>query len=164
LWACTGRGPGSGVPFTAENVAAILISLLAADSLSKVDEDVADLCAATPALTPSAAYQKNWIKSGKPTFRSDIGRLLAGQRPIWNSGHNHKLDSIFEIRVTRPWRGQVVNSAGVAFDYFPSDIIPEGVIGLSISITAALEYKMLSKLITFTKGALSQIEAGEDDS
>ena len=159
----TGRGPGSGVPFTAENVAAILISLLAADSLSKVDKCVADLCTATPVvLVPSAVYRKNWVKGGKPTFRSDVGRVLAGQRPIWNSDHNFKLDSFFEIRVARPWRGQLVNSAGMAFDYFPGDI-DEVMIGLSISITAAIEREMLSKLITFTTGALSQIEAAEDD-
>ena len=160
----TGRGPGSGVPFTAENVAAILISLLAADSLSKVDKCVADLCGAPPVvLVPAAAYRHNWVKGGKPTFRSDVGRLLAGQRPIWNSDHNFKLDSFFEIRVTRPWRGQLVNSAGVPFDYFPSGDVDEAMVGLSISITAAIERGMLSELITFTKGALSQIEAGEND-
>jgi hypothetical protein len=142
-----------------------LISLLAADSLSKVDKCVADLCGATPVvLVPSAIYRKNWVKGGKPTFRSDVGRLLAGQKPIWNSGHNFKLDSFVEIRVTRPWRGQLSNTAGQAFDYFPNGDIDEVMVSLSISITAAIEYQMLSKLIDFTKGALSQIEAGEDDS
>jgi hypothetical protein len=160
-----GRGPGSGVPFTAENVAAILISLLAAGSLSKVDKCVVDLCRAPPAvITLSAIHKKNWVKSGKPTFRSDVGRVLAGQKPIWNSDHNFKLDSFFEVRVTRPWRGQLVNSAGVPFDYFPSGDVDEAMVSLSISITAAIEREMLSELITFTKGALSQIEAGEDDS
>ena len=160
-----GRGPGSGVPFTAENVAAILISLLAADSLSKVDKCVADLCRVTPTVTTlSAVHRKNWVKGGKPTFRSDVGRLLAGQKPIWNPGHNFKLDSFVEIRVTRPWRGQLATTARQTFDYFPNGDIDEVMVGLSISITAAIEYQMLSKLIDFTKGALSQIEAGEDDS
>src|SRR5215831_16940231 len=39
----TGAGPGSGVPFTAENFAAILISLLASDSLSDVDQSMVAL-------------------------------------------------------------------------------------------------------------------------
>ena len=41
--------------------------------------------------------------------------------------------------------------------------VDEAMVGLSISITAAIERGMLSELITFTKGALSQIEAGEND-
>src|SRR5262245_15977542 len=74
LEATTGRGPGSGVPFTADNVAAILISLLAAESLSKVDKCVADLCSAPPVnLTTTKEFKKIWTKSGKPTFRSDVG-------------------------------------------------------------------------------------------
>src|SRR5438874_6677306 len=81
----TGRGPGSGVPFTADNFAAILISLLAAESLSKVDDCVADLCRARPGTSKVSANW--WIESGKPTFRSDVGRLLAGQMPIWTFDH-----------------------------------------------------------------------------
>ena len=156
----TGRGPGSGVPFTAENFAAILISLLAAESLSKVDSCVADLCRAPPVT--SRAYKKLWIASGKPTFRSDVGRLLVGQMPIWNCDQIFEFNSFKEIRVTRPWRGQLVNSAGEAFDYFPNDI-DETLVSRSISVTAAIEREMFSKLITFTNGALSQIETEEDD-
>src|SRR6478735_4032377 len=43
-----GRGPGSGVPLSAENAAAVIISLLAAGSLSEVDERVVALCRALP--------------------------------------------------------------------------------------------------------------------
>ncbi|WP_027525573.1 hypothetical protein [Bradyrhizobium sp. Ec3.3] len=157
----TGRGPGSGVPFTAENFAAVLISLLAAESLSKVDECVADLCRAMP--VPSKQYKSWWIESGKPTFRSDVGLLLAGQMPIWTFDHIFIGDSFYEIRVTRPWRGQLVSSAGEILDYYPT-AIDETMVSRSISVTAAIEREMFSKLITFTKGALSQIEAEEDDS
>src|SRR5262245_2622056 len=80
-----GRGPGSGVPFTVDNFAAILISLLAAESLSKVDECVADLCRAPPKT--SNTYHHWWVKSGSPTFRSDVGRILAGRMPIWVADH-----------------------------------------------------------------------------
>jgi hypothetical protein len=110
-----GRGPGSGVPFTAENFAAIVISLLAAESLSKVDSYVADLCEAPPvgALTVG---RKKWVNRGKPTFASDVGRVLAGQRPVWIWDPKFEPGYISGIRVTRPWRGQIVNIAGRRFD------------------------------------------------
>src|SRR6516225_4770388 len=44
-----GRGPGSGVAFTAENLAALVISILATDSLSEIDQRVVNLCNAPPA-------------------------------------------------------------------------------------------------------------------
>ena len=46
-----GRGPGSGVAFTAENLAALVISILATDSLSEIDQRVVDLCNAQPEPT-----------------------------------------------------------------------------------------------------------------
>jgi hypothetical protein len=156
-----GRGPGSGVPFTPENFAAIVISLLAAESLSKVDSYVADLCEAPPvgALTVG---RKNWVKLGKPTFASDVGRLLAGQRPVWNWHPKFEPGYLAGIRVTRPWRGQIVNLAGMPFDYYTDDS-DKYMVAKSISRTAEIEQEMLSRLITFTKGALSQTDATEED-
>ncbi len=89
--------------------------------------------------------------------------MLAGQKPVWNWDHIFELDSFTEIRVTRPWRAQLVNSAGETFEYYPNDI-DETLVGRSISVTAAIEREMFSKLIIFTNGALSQIEAEEDNS
>jgi hypothetical protein len=156
-----GRGPGSGVPFSAENFAAIVISLLAAESLSKVDSFVADLCEARPAGA-LAVGRKNWINRGKPTFASDVGRVLAGQRPVWNWPPKFKPVPITGIRVTRPWRGQIVGPLGGPFDYYHDDC-DRYLVAKSISRTAEIEQEMLSKLITFTKGALSQAEPNGDN-
>src|SRR4051812_38430022 len=43
-----GRGPGSGVPLSAESVAALVIALMAADSLQGTDARVVVLCEAVP--------------------------------------------------------------------------------------------------------------------
>jgi hypothetical protein len=157
-----GRGPGSGVPFTAENFSAILISLLAAESLSKVDTNVADLCEARPVGVFTTAAIKKWASRGKPTFASDVGRVLAGQIPLWNWPQKFDPGSLSGIRVTQPWRGQIVSSSGQLFDYYPS-ACDQYLASKSISRTAEIESEMLSKLITFTKGALSQIEGNKDN-
>src|SRR6516162_7209468 len=64
-----GRGPGSGVAFTAENLAALVISILATDSLSEIDQRVVDLCNAQPepTLERQSRAHETWVKRGKPT-------------------------------------------------------------------------------------------------
>ena len=62
----TGAGPGSGVPFTAENFAAILISLLASDSLSDVDQSMVALFKAKPKETVSWMVRLERRLSDKP--------------------------------------------------------------------------------------------------
>ena len=62
----TGAGPGSGVPFTAENFAAILISLLASDSLSDVDQSMVALFKAKPEYTVSWMVRLERRLSDKP--------------------------------------------------------------------------------------------------
>ena len=80
LKAAKGRGPGNGVPLTAENVAAVIISVLAARSLSEVDQYVVDLCEAQSEGTlPKSPTRDLWAKLGKPTFASDVGRVLTGK-------------------------------------------------------------------------------------
>jgi hypothetical protein len=155
-----GRGPGSGVPFTAENFAAILISLLAAESLSKVDEYVVDLCNAQPEGTlPLNEYRRLWESLGKPTFMSDFGRVLAGQQTVWKPFKG----LVEAVRVTRPWRGQIVLGAPRRpLCYFPDDS-DKFMVAKSISVTTEIEEEMLSKLIVFTKGALSQAAAEDDE-
>jgi hypothetical protein len=162
LKAAKGRGPGSGVPLTAENVGAVVISLLAAQSLSKIDQYVVDLCNAQPEGTlPLGRPRDHWVKLGKPTFVSDVGRVLAGQNPLWRVSRARHISG---IRVTRPWRGQIVDSSsGVGpMAYYPDDS-DKYMVSKSISITAEIESEMLSHLVTFTKGALSQVKTGEDD-
>ena len=63
----SGRGPGSGVRLTPNSVAMLLISLLATDSLSEVEErakSVAKLKTASCGLTH------------QPTFRSALAAIL----------------------------------------------------------------------------------------
>lgn len=164
LKAAEGRGPGSGVPLTAENVAAIVISLLTAQSLSKIDQYVIDMCNAQPEGTlPLGRARNHWIKLGKPTFLSDLGRVLTGQNPVWRHSES-RARHICGIRVTRPWRGQIIDSPSGAnpIAYYPDDS-DKFMISKFISITAEIEEEMLSNLITFTKGALSQVDAGEEN-
>ena len=44
-----GRGPGSGSPVSADNVAALLIALMTADTLQETDKRVKEMCFAAPA-------------------------------------------------------------------------------------------------------------------
>jgi hypothetical protein len=168
-----GRGPGSGVPFTAENFAAVLISLLAADSLSKVGSHVADLCTAPPlgAMRRTGwrpphwddATRSAWTKLGKPTFVGDVGLVLSGEWPPWLT--KPQQPSFFSgLRVTRSsWRGQIV--AGHLHQ--PISYLPVGsdkyIVGTNyrISITAEIEEDMLTQLIKFTKATLSQARKEE---
>jgi hypothetical protein len=164
LKAAEGRGPGSGVPLTAHNIAAVVISLLTAQSLSKMDQYVVDMCNAQPEGTlPLGRARNHWIKLGKPTFVSDVGRVLSGENPIWRHSES-RARHICGIRVTRPWRGQIVDSPSGAnpIAYFPDDA-DKFMISKFISITAEIEEEMLANLINYTKGALSQVDAGEDD-
>src|SRR5262249_34293535 len=62
-----GRGPGSGVPLSAEAFAAILISVLATDNLSEVDERVARLLS----TATDDMDAQTWRRLGKPTFLSE---------------------------------------------------------------------------------------------
>jgi hypothetical protein len=65
--AVPGRGPGSGVPLTANNIAAMIISVLAADAPSEIDQTVAALCNATAK------------RGGDPR---QIAKLLGGDRGV----------------------------------------------------------------------------------
>lgn len=96
-----GRGPGSGAPLTATNVAGLLISLLAARELRDVDVEVVAICRAK--MLPDRKST-----SSKPTFQEAVAEAL--------------VDDFLEIetiRVTRPWRAQIVHLLGDTIDdYF----------------------------------------------
>jgi hypothetical protein len=174
----TGAGPGSGVPFTAENFAAILISLLASDSLSDVDQSMVALFKAKPENTFSwgrieerssdeglfplhpTPFWAELTPRGKPTFLRDVALVLSGYmaEAPWES-----IGTITGVRVSRIWRGQIVGEAGhehsedvssFSASYHSSKNRP----GRAISITAEIEGEMLDRLISFTKDALSQPE------
>jgi hypothetical protein len=99
-----GRGPGSGVAFTAENLAALVISILATDSLSEIDQRVVDLCNAQPelALDRQSRTHQTWVKKGKPTFLTEVARVLSRQPMLWRPS------TPGIIRVTRMWRAQIL--------------------------------------------------------
>jgi hypothetical protein len=164
LAAAPGRGPGSGVSFTAENFAAVLISVLAAETLSQVDQYIVDLCNAQPEGTlPFGSGRTIWNKLGKPTFLTDVARVLSGQNTRWRHSESRQRQ-YFGIRVSRVWRGQIVDSPSGArpIVYYPDDSDKYMPIR-SISITAEIEHEMLSGLATFTQGALSQVDDGDDE-
>jgi hypothetical protein len=171
----TGAGPGSGVPFTAENFAAILISLLASDSLSDVDQSMVALFKAKQENDWSwGRFEKrsdgptsSWSEltpRGKPTLLRDVALVLSGytanvpweeheEAPelSWTIGH------ITGVRVSRVWRGQIVVEVGDSSfiaSYHSSKNRPDR----AISITAEIEGDMLDRLISFTKDALSRPE------
>ena len=174
----TGAGPGSGVPFTAENFAAILISLLASDSLSDVDQSMVALFKAKPEKTfswgrfekrshggrPPTDFWSELTPRGKPTFLRDVALVLSGYtakvpweeheeayEPVWYIGDTTG------VRVSRVWRGQIVVKVGDS-SFFASYHSSKNRPARAISITAEIEGDMLNRLISFTKHALSQPE------
>ncbi|MET4721668.1 hypothetical protein ABIF63_005774 [Bradyrhizobium japonicum] len=143
-----GRGPGSGVPFTPQNFAVVLISLLGARSLSEVDQYVVDLCNAPPAGTlPKGTSRTHWLELGKPTFASDFGRILSGKNTVWR--HSESRPRNFGgVRVTRPWRAQIIDSPSGAnpITYYPDDS-DKFMFEKSINITAEIGGHLLSNLV-----------------
>jgi hypothetical protein len=158
-----GRGPGSGVPFTAQNFAVILISVLTAKSLSEVDEYVVEMCNAQPEHTlPRGAPREIWKKLGRPTFASDLGRVLSGQNTIWRWHDHQRSRSFTGVRVTRPWRAQIIDSPTGAnpINYFMHD--SDQYMVQKLSFTAEVGNLLLPRLIDLTKAFLPK-EMEEDE-
>jgi hypothetical protein len=104
-----GRGPGSGVPLTAETVATFLIGLLATDSLIDLAEHTAELCSAKPLLVHTS---KRTAKRGN-TFHSDLANALVGTGEF--TGRDKSEDEASALRcvgvqVTRHWRGVLLQN------------------------------------------------------
>jgi len=165
LEAVPGRGPGSGVSLTAEGVAAVIISVLAAENLSEVDKRVVDLCGAIPgvALTKGGTARKEWERLGKPTFLSEVGLVLSGKNTVWRPYESPRRYTT--IRVTRPSIGQISSSPTGAdpIIYHPNSRDSLMSSQRPIRITASVEYDTLERLIDFTTGALSVAEQAEDE-
>jgi hypothetical protein len=150
-----GRGPGSGVPFSAENAAAVIISVLASDSLSEVDERVVALCRAQTGDVASIGKRDAQWKAvvGEPTFHSEVANVLSGQDI--QSGPARLHPNYRGIRVTRCWRGQIMRGrqrGASPVDFFV-DSDDRHVSRRRISVTAEIEEEMLDKLILYTQSA-----------
>jgi hypothetical protein len=157
--AAEGRGPGSGAPLTAENFAAVLISLLATTNLSEVDKRVTALFAAK-LRKPAPQHVKHHVGTAMrrpmPTFLSEVALMLGG-KPSELIGSKKNLRG---IRVSRFWRGQLAHGADVIQT---DDFIVDGSDRTPINITAEIERDVLEHLITFLRGALSQADEEEDE-
>jgi hypothetical protein len=93
-----GKGPGSGVPLTADTLGVMIIALLAADTLAETDERVVRLCEATPDKYESDQTQKYFVDA--QNFRSAVAAVVFwGQ---WSKGYYVK-----ELRVSR-YHGELV--------------------------------------------------------
>jgi hypothetical protein len=154
LQATVGRGPGSGVPLTPEAVAAILISVLAAESLTEVDERVVRLINAPPQdVALNVRTTREWTKAGKPVFGTAVAAALAGRRVPYG-GRNRVLG----IRVTRWYSGQLIESQsgfkGPEFYVYDAKNLPP----TPISITAEIKNEDFENLVSFCRGAFSQAE------
>ena len=104
-----GRGPGSGVPLTAETVATFLIGLLATDSLIDLAEHTAELCAAKPSiLYPQQETER--------TFHSDLADALTEASAARYTG----------VSVTRHWRGALILDRPTEFEKNGSKANHEG--------------------------------------
>jgi hypothetical protein len=157
LTAAPGRGPGSGVLLTAENAAAVVISALASDSLSEVDQRVVALCGALPEADV-ISYMRGVTG---PTFRSEVAGILSGQPTQLKPAPRHYRG----IRVSRCWRGQIMHGMGAAMrsiDFFV-DKHHRHVSIRQISVTAEIEEQMLGNLVAYTKDALSQTTELEEE-
>lgn len=150
LDATPGRGPGSGVPLTPDNIAAVVISVLAAENLSEVDKTVVDLMKARPFKVSRAVS----VPRGA-TFKTEIGRALSGK-----DSAVMERDRATGISVTRPWRGRITMATGDYID-FGTDKKPFFVD--AINKIAEIDIRLLQELKTFTQGALTQLAEEEDD-
>jgi len=158
LEATPGRGPGSGVPLTADNVAAVLISVLAAENPSEIDKEIVNLCKARP--SPRLIVdEKIWHPGGKATFKTEVGRVISGQDPA--SADIPFGNTVTNISVSRPWRGRITVTPDEVIEFSVHKRKPYFVD--AITITAELEYDILKRLIDFTTGALSQLADEEDE-
>jgi hypothetical protein len=110
-----GRGPGSGVPLSADTLATFLIGLLATDSLIDLGERTAQLCDARPLDFPKGELARR----SRATFRGDVAKALMGSEiagfgtdaiPVEWVGATARAEPnpYSGIQVTRHWRGVIL--------------------------------------------------------
>jgi hypothetical protein len=93
-----GKGPGSGVPLTADTLGVMVIALLAADTLAETDERVVRLCEATPDRFESDQTEKYFVAA--QNFRSAVAEVM-----LW--GQQSQGYYVNELRVSR-YQGELV--------------------------------------------------------
>jgi hypothetical protein len=159
-----GRGPRSGAPLTAENFAAVLISLLATDSLSEVDDRVVAILNAAPDTDPLVLDPelRRLRLLGELTFQSEVALVLSGQQTKWRPSRNHQYRG---IRVSRFWRGQIVSGIGHlrTSDFIVRKATDIRFASSAVTITAEIEEDVLVNIVQFLQGALSQTGEEETD-
>jgi hypothetical protein len=97
-----GKGPGSGVPLSADTLGVLIIALLAADTLAEVDDRVVRLCEAKPDKFASDQTYNYFVST--PNFRAAVADVIfCGQ---WTKGYHVKA-----LRVSRH-QGQIVIQEG----------------------------------------------------
>jgi len=155
LEAAPGRGPGSGVPLTAYNIAAVIIALLATETITEMDERVIALINAPPFFDPVKDHDE-WVKAGRPTFCTSAAAILGGNDLPWPLKRRVKEMGVYR----RPWRGFLKSRTGGEATYGAK---MKGSESPRIEITAALDFLVLRDLAVFTQGALSQAKEEEDE-
>jgi hypothetical protein len=97
-----GRGPGSGVPLTADNLATFIVALLATDGLNDVGEKTKQICNAKPLIVGP----DGWGRRKGRTFHADLVKALVGSRITgFQPGDDLNQNLCAGVQVTRHWRG-----------------------------------------------------------
>ena len=152
-----GRGPGSGARLTAKNVAALIISLLAASTLGDVDEQIISLCGAHILEDDKRQHRK--LSLHTMTFLEAATIAVGGI-------DTHKMSWLTApetIRVTMPWRGQIVGglrgSDTLSFDYEPRFTAPPD----PIRVTREIDELYFKKIKEDVRVAVKIAEYDEDE-
>jgi hypothetical protein len=154
-----GRGPGSGVPLTPENVGAVIISALAGQNTSPTDKWIRQLINSPPVnMHDSPLHIPKGMKPESVTFGAAVGALLAGQTTQWPMHGDREL---MAIRVTHWQGGQLLwyPTGGFRTEYRAKargERLPP------ISLSAELRDVTLQKLISFTRGVFIQLQEDEE--
>lgn len=163
LKSAAGRGPGSGVPLTPENFAAILISVLATENLSDVDKRVVSLINAPAVRANVNDYTREWGKTKAQVLVDAVSSVLSGKTIRFPTPDGNIFDMpITAIRITRCWKAQLLVNRSTEIEYNAKWSLLQKQPS-PISITAEIKGKSLDNLIAFTQGALSQAAEGDDE-
>jgi len=148
LQAVPGRGPGSGVPLTAENFAVFLIGLLATDGLTDLIEHTRALCAASPLLIDKRGHGRRSTR----TFARDLARAIEiSATAAFQPGDDLHKNSYMGVQVTRHWRGVILQHRVVAHSKKDA---AEGVHGLEYIVSE--DARLQSKTITHSASMESE--------
>jgi hypothetical protein len=163
----SGRGPGSGVPLTADTLAIFLIGLLSTDNLKEVGPRTLQLCGARPlALRPKGS------RKTISTFQADVANSLLGFSIAGYKVESEGQHLYLGIQVTRHWRGTILEVQEVGTSEVEKIDGMQGVeylvseearlISPMISITASIEQESFWFLCNRLRNALSEDEPARE--